>query len=105
GRVRPPVIAIRNPDIVRRHMASVLIAAFLRRCVEDLGRFGERSELKVGAFFLPDDGRPSGPELLKEYVAMRPDDVRAALRRIVPESLHEELGVDNWRWLEELTNA
>src|SRR5690606_10641322 len=42
GRVRPPNIAIRNPIIVRRHMASVLIAAFLRQCVDKLGRFRDR---------------------------------------------------------------
>jgi hypothetical protein len=84
-------------------MASVLIAAFLRRCADELGRFGERSELKVGSFFMPEDDLPSGPELLAEYVAMRPEDVRAALRRIVPLSLHSELQLDDWGWLEKLT--
>lgn len=105
GRVRPPVIAIRNPKIVRRHMASVLIAAFLRRCADDLGRFADRDELKVGAFFLPDDDRPSGPELLTQYVAERPTAVRDALLRIVPPSLHAELRLDDWGWLDEVTNA
>jgi hypothetical protein len=104
GRVRPPVISIRNPEIVRRHMASVLIAAFLRRCVDHLGRFATREELKVGAFFLPDDGRLSGPELLRQYVSERPEDVRAALGRIVPKSLRDELGIDDWKWLEKLTD-
>lgn len=102
GLVRPPAILIRNPQIVRRHMASVLIAAFLRACVDDLGRFGERKELKVGPFFMPEGDLPSGPELLEQYLAGRPDEVRQALNRIVPESLHEELQVESWGWLDEL---
>lgn len=103
GQVRPPVIKIRNPEIVRRHMASVLIAAFLRHCADKLGRFGARHELKVGAFFLPDDGRPAGPELLADYLAQPPDEVRQALGRIVPPALQTELGLDNWGWLNDLT--
>ncbi|MCB8936407.1 MAG: DEAD/DEAH box helicase [Candidatus Promineofilum sp.] len=105
GQVRPPVIAIRNPEIVRRHMNSVLIAAFLRRCADEPGRFGERDELRVGPFFVPDGERPTGPALLTDYLAERPEAVRAALRRIVPESLHVELRLDDWGWLEQVTNA
>lgn len=105
GQVRPPVITIQNPVIVRRHMASVLIAAFLRRCADELGRFADRSELKVGAFFMPEGDKPSGPELLTQYVAERPSAVRDALLRIVPPSLHAELRLDDWGWLDEVTNA
>lgn len=105
GRVPPPVIIIRNPEIVRRHMASVLIAAFLRRYADELGRFADRSELKVGAFFMPEGDKPSGPELLTQYVDERPSAVRDALLRIVPPSLHAELRLDDWGWLDEVTNA
>lgn len=101
GHVRPPMIAIRNPEIVRRHMASVLIAAFLRWCVDEKCRFRNRQEMRVGEFFRPSEG-PSGPELLAEYVQTRPEAVRQALLRIVPDSLHEELHVADWQWLEEL---
>jgi hypothetical protein len=104
GTVRPPVIAIANPEIVRRHMASVLIAAFLRHCADESGRFGRPAELRVGPFFTPDDGLPAGPELLAEYAAARPEAVRAALRRIVPPALHAELRLEEWGWLDKLTN-
>ena len=104
GQVRPPVITIRNPEIVRRHMASVLIAAFLRRCADALGRFTTRNELRVGPFFAPEGGPIAGPELLRDYLATRPDDVRQALTRIVPPELRAELRVDDWGWLENLTN-
>lgn len=103
GQVRPPVIAIANPEIVRRHMASVLIAAFLRHCADELGRFGTRNELKVGPFFMPENGAPSGPELLTAYLRGRPDGVRDALRRIVPAELRAELCVEDWGWLATLT--
>ncbi len=105
GRVRPPVISIRNPEIVRRHMASVLIAAFLRRCAVDLGRFRTRSELRVGSFFAPEGDLPAGPELFRSYLDTRPEDVRQALLRIVPPSLHDELQLEDWGWLDGLSNA
>lgn len=104
GQVRPPVIAIQNPEIVRRHMASVLIAAFLRRCADDLDRFATRDKLRVGSFFMPDDDLPTGPELLAQYVTERPEAVRDALLRIVPPPLHAELRLDDWGWLDRVTN-
>jgi len=104
GRVQPPTISIRNPQIVLRHMASVLIAAFLRRSADELGRFSQSSELKVGEFFLPENEPIAGPELLKDFVAQKPEDVADALRRIVPASLQPELQIDDWGWLTVLTN-
>lgn len=105
GVVPTPIIAIRNPKIIQRHMHSVLIAAFLRWCVNNHDRFSERSELKVGAFFAPEDGQPSGPELMKQYLATPPEDVRQALLRIVPAEMAAEMQIDNWEWLSQLTSA
>lgn len=104
GHVRPPTISILNPEIVRRHMASVLIAGFLRWCVDERERFGQRKEMRVGEFFKPDEGVASGPELLAEYLNPPPDAIRQALLRLVPEAMHAELRLDDWGWLDALTN-
>lgn len=103
GEVPTPTVAIHNPKIVQRHMHSVLIAAFLRWCVTEYGRFGKHSEMRVGPFFAPGDGVPSGPELLARYLAEPPEHVRAALRRVVPSGLQRELQVESWGWLPDLT--
>lgn len=101
GRVPTPVVAVRNPRIVQRHMQSVLIAAFLRWCVDEHGRFRDRQEMKVGAFFRPDGGLTPGTVLFQQYLQQRPDDVRQALTRLVPPSLQTELKVADWGWLDE----
>ncbi len=99
GRVPTPVVAIRNPKIVQRHMHSVLIAAFLRWCVAEHDRFRDRRELRVGSFFAPEGDLIAGSELFHQYLEERPDDVRHALARLVPPELHAELGIADWGWL------
>jgi len=99
GKVPTPVVAVRNPKIAQRHMHSVLIAAFLRWCKEEHGRFATREEMKVGPFFMPEGGLTPGPALLQEYLASRPEVVRRALLRIIPPHLQVELGVTDWGWL------
>ena len=82
-------------------MQSVLIAAFLRWCVDEHGRFRDRQEMKVGAFFRPPGGLTPGTVLFQQYLEQRPDDVRQALTRLVPPSLQTELEVTDWGWLKE----
>jgi len=98
GRIRPPAVVVTNEKIVRRHVHSVLFAAFFRWAYQERGRrFGS-----VGAFFAPDEPGPTGPDLLREYVQARPPQVREALQRIVPAALQDELGVADWGWLHNL---
>jgi len=99
GKIPTPSVAIRNPKIAQRHMHSVLIAAFLRWCVDEHGRFKERKEMKVGAFFKPEEGVISGTELFQQFLDQRPEAIRQALRRIVPDTLQSELQIDDWGWL------
>ncbi|MBC8253646.1 MAG: DEAD/DEAH box helicase [Ardenticatenia bacterium] len=103
GRIRPPVVVVTNEKIVRRHVHSVLFAAFFRWAYQERNRdFREGSSsksAKVGAFFAPNDFEVTGPDLLREYVESRPSKVQQALQRIVPENLQDELGIANWEWL------
>ena len=102
GKIPTPSVAIRNPKIAQRHMHSVLIAAFLRWCVQEHGRFKERREMRVGPFFEPESGLTSGVDLFHQYLAQRPEAVRQALHRIIPPELQAELAVADWGWLAEL---
>lgn len=105
GEVPTPSVSIHNPKIVQRHMHSVLIADFLRWCVAEYGRFNERREMRVGPFFAPDDGFPTGPEMLARYLVNPPEHVQEALRRIVPPAMQAAMQVETWGWLPELTAA
>lgn len=98
GRIRPPVVAVTNEKIARRHTHSVLFAAFFRWARDECG-----SEFRnVGAFFDPEEPGPTGPELLRSYVEARPSDLQQALYRIVPEDLEDELEITTWGWLPNL---
>jgi len=98
GRVPPPRVTVNNEKIVRRHVHSVLFASFLRWARD---RYGTEYR-SVGAFFEAVPPTPSGPQLLQAYVADRPADVQKALERIVPASLHRDLRLDDWGWVEVL---
>ena len=98
GRIRPPAVVVTNEKIVRRHIHSVLFAAFFRWAFQERGRRFS----SVGAFFAPDEPGPTGPDLLREYVEDRPLQVWEALQRIVPADLQDELGIADWGWLPNL---
>ena len=95
GRVHPPRIMLANEKIVRRHMQAVLLAAFLRATYDqDHCIFSN-----VGDFFQSEDLQPSGTALLATFIEQKPEMVREALRRIVPEDIQAAVGVEDWSWL------
>lgn len=98
GWIRPPSVVVTNEKIVRRHTHSVLFSAFFRWAQQERGR----SFRQVGPFFDPGENESTGPDLLREYVAARPADIRDALLRIVPPELQDELGIADWGWLPNL---
>ncbi len=96
GKVSPPRFSLANAKIARRHMQATLIAAFFRHAREQEGRLFRT----VGDFFQPAGGLVSGTKLLQSFAVSRPAQVQAALRRIVPPEIHDEVGVDTWQWLQ-----
>ena len=99
GHIHPPLVAVENEKIVRRHVHSVLLSAFFRWARDQHGRLFRT----VGDFFAPEQG-PAGPDLLRAYAARHPAEVADALYRIVPSPLHATLGLSDWGWLSHLTN-
>lgn len=101
GNILPPVINLANEKIARRHVHSVLLAAFFR-WANDLHGLDYKS---VGTFFLAPEGTPTAPELLRAFVDSRPQAVADALLRIVPEALRPVFGIEKWAWYEELQST
>src|SRR5690606_39146564 len=88
GRVPVPRVAIRNEKIARRHAQAVLLSAFLRQ-----EREGEKL-MDVGVFFAePDSAGRTAADRLADFARSHPTEVRDALARVVPEALHENLGL------------
>ena len=98
GRIQPPIVHTLNEKIVRRHVHSVVFASFFRWALQKYPK-GFKSS---GALFEEDDG--GGVALLRSYISGHPEDVREALKRIVPPELQEEMEIDSWGWTRALTN-
>ncbi len=104
GTIRPPIVPLKNEKIIRRHLHSVVFAAFLRWARDTHGY----EYHNTGDFFAPDDPARNGVDLFKAYLSTRPADVQAALTRIVPTDdpdLPNRLGLDAWRWLQYLIDS
>lgn len=102
GKVQPPSVILSNEKIIRRHLHSVVFAAFFRWAKDVKGA----TYTNVGQFFAPNDRDP-GPELLTAYLAQRPTELEAALNRVIPQDdyLRRDLSLARWGWIEQLTNS
>jgi hypothetical protein len=99
GRVRPPIVFLPNDKIIRRHLHSVVMAAFFRWAKDNKNvTYGN-----VGQFFVPDD-REAGPCLLSQYLGQRPIALSSALDRILPldNDLRRGLALTDWQWVNQL---
>ncbi len=101
GKIRPPLVPLKNDKIIRRHLHSVAFAAFLRWVKETRGW----EYRNTGDFFAPEDPARNGVDLFKAYLSARPPEVQAALKRITPTDdpeLPQRLGLEDWKWLDYL---
>lgn len=100
GMIHPPMISLENDKIIRRHIHSVLFASFFRWAKEQHG-----TTYKTGGdFFVAGREGESGADLLRQFIASRPVEVKDALDRLLPENMAVVFGLENWDWLTPLTN-
>ena len=104
GKIRPPIVPLKNDKIIRRHLHSVAFAAFLRWVKESRGWEYHRT----GDFFAPQEPERDGVKLLKAYLHTHPAELHAALKRITPTDdpeLLQRLSIDDWKWLSYLIDS
>jgi ATP-dependent helicase YprA (DUF1998 family) len=101
GKIRPPSVVLSNEKIIRRHLHSVVFAAFFRWAKEQKGT----TYSTTGDFFVPLDRLP-GVELLTEFLRLKPASLEHALDRVLPidPSLRGELDYKQWAWTDKLIN-
>ena len=95
GEIRPPRLRMTNEKIILRHMVAVTLSAFFKR---NESRF-QNVELFVGDWKAP---RATGD--VRAFCA-RNEALRDSLRHIVPEDMHEKLGLGGDSWIEKITDA
>lgn len=92
GKVKTPHFDIMNEKIVLRHVYATALASFWRK---------KRDMFKdVNSFFFN-----NGPELFKNYLDEKPQELYEALRRIMPdETFHQlkDFRLEQWGWVEGL---
>jgi hypothetical protein len=93
--VRAPYVPLGNERIDRRHAHSVALAAFFRYGKETTGQVWHTS----GEFFLPGPTGSAPSRLVRGYLTPVPEEITSALRRILPEAVQREMGVDSGAWV------
>ena len=88
GEIKAPYFEVANEKIIRRHIYATAMASFWKEY--------PRTFKNVAAFFFREGIQ--GVDLVRDYLARRPDDLKATLKRIVPGNLQEDLQIDNWGW-------
>lgn len=90
GAINPPAIQIENVKIIRRHVHAEALAEFYRYKPE---LFADNLE----SMFNPDEARSD--EIIN-FLSERPRRLKERLLRIVPDALHEKIGIANWLWFD-----
>ena len=103
GKIRPPIVSLKNDKIIRRHLHSVVFASFLRWAKEKLGA----DYNNTGDFFAPKDLTKLGPRLLHQFLQNHPSSIEASLAYVIPndESLRQALKLNNWGWVPYLIDS
>jgi hypothetical protein len=101
GKVRAPYVPLGNERIDRRHAHSVALAAFFRHAKELTGEEWHNA----GDFFLPGPaGAPPPSQRVSRFLEPVPVAVEHSLRRVLPEEVQTEIGLDTGGWVRELAS-
>jgi hypothetical protein len=100
GHVATPIISLQNPQIARRHLHAIAFAAFER---DHVAR-GAAWHRTVESFFvsLDQDGRAPVDNFV-DWLRSRPEELLNTLLRTIPEELAASLGIQDWSWVDALT--
>ncbi|TCW20612.1 DEAD/DEAH box helicase [Dietzia cinnamea] len=98
GIMRVPWVPIDNERIARRHIHSIVLADFLRKQFESYGReFPHVADLLCAENSVDEAWRQIEP-----FLTPVPSHLADAVARVVPDELHEELGVADDGWVRHL---
>lgn len=95
GKVKPPILSIKNPKIVLRHLCAYALSEFFRH--------GDNAErFKNVATFLGDMENPTSSSDFADYLRMRSAEFCQLFRRLVKEdqTVIEKLHLDSDAWID-----
>jgi len=93
GKVRPPILSLRNEKIITRHIIAAALSDFFRV-------FPQR--FKTVEDFFVDLQAPSAVRDFREFLHGRQDELERMLRDIIPQEMHARVGLDDSSWVEKI---
>ncbi|OPX93178.1 MAG: putative ATP-dependent helicase Lhr [Pelotomaculum sp. PtaB.Bin104] len=93
GEIKPPYFELRNEKIILRHCNATALAMFFREQQEYYG--------SVENFYRPEEDT-GGCAQLGRFLSGKPRGLLESLRRIVPKELQQQIGINDWRWVQRL---
>lgn len=89
GEIKAPYFEVANEKVVRRHVYATALASFWKEYPDTFH--------DVKAFFFREGD--TGPDLVEQYLTLKPSGLRTSLQRIVPPELRDVLQIDTWGWV------
>ncbi|MGE3726441.1 MAG: DEAD/DEAH box helicase [Candidatus Sericytochromatia bacterium] len=97
GEVQPPRIPVKNLDIARRHLHSIVLSQFFKTYPEYFNGPENKRTGQVYWFFFNQAGSDACASV-HEWLTSRPEGLQQSLERIFGDELIMELGIDTWQW-------
>ena len=96
GETRAPKLHLKNPKIILRHMTAAALSVFFR---DDKTRFGDMAN------FVGDWHNPVATDNFIAFCDKNRKDIEDMLRAIVPEEMHNDMGLSDGSrdWIEHMT--
>jgi ATP-dependent helicase YprA (DUF1998 family) len=103
GEIQASMVKIDNIRIARRHLHAVVLSRFWRSFHPELfnGPEKKRRGIVQWIFFEPPE---TGAKMVYEWLKNKPKDLFDEIKRIFPADMGKELGLEIWRWVDELVS-
>ena len=103
GKVRPPVLSLRNEKIIIRHTAATVLSQFFRIYPERFKRKGDRAS-HIEALFI-NMANPSSVVDFKVFLHKHKAELEETLRAIVPPDMKTQVGLADGSWIEKVAGG
>ena len=101
GQIQPSRVRIDKIRIARRHLHAIVLSRFWRSSHPELfnGPENRRRGIVQWIFFEPPE---TGAKMVYDWLTAKPKVLFDEISRIFPVEVRNELGIETWRWTDEL---
>ena len=97
GKINPPHLRLTNRKIILRHITAVALSAFFKKR-DNVERFRNVEDL------INDWDNPRAVSNFEDFCRNN-DELYESIRLVVPPNMHDETGLNNGKWVEEIAGS